>query len=211
MRHAYALLFVTCLVSSSFATVDIDNDVVWLDFSAWDHAAASGGGQVLMDVFGDVDLTATVTGDFTLPTLRFGGGVGLVSQNAVVGSQTFDFTLSEPLRLVVRYTSTDDYEKFDLVTGDILDHTHTLGGPPMLTNIPGGQRVMGSAHFMDSMGASRGYFELGSTTTLAITHNALVIDKYEAFQIGAIVPEPATASLLISGLMLLAGNLRRRR
>ena len=200
MRTASAALLTLLLVSSSLA-FDIDTDVVWFDFSAWDHELAAGGGQVLMDVWGDVDLTATVSGDLTLPSVIYAGGVGLVSQNALVGAQTFDFELSEATPLIVRYKSTDEFEQFDLVASDILNHTHTLGALPVVSDIPGGKRVTGSSHYMDDLGAARGYFKLGAVTELSITHSALLPLKYEEFQLGVVVPEPGSVGLALLGLV----------
>ena len=200
MRTAFAALLTLVLVSSSPA-FDIETDVEWFDFSAWDHDQAAGGGQVLTDVWGDVDLTAEVSGELTLPSVIYAGGAGLVSQNALVGSQTFDFELSAATPLIVRYMSTDEFEEFDLVASDILNHTHTLGALPVVSDIPGGKRVTGSAHFMDDFGAARGYFELGAVTELSITHSSLLPLKYEEFQIGVLVPEPGSVGLALLGLV----------
>ncbi|MCA9264380.1 MAG: hypothetical protein KDA60_11050 [Planctomycetales bacterium] len=215
-RVFFALCASLLVFVSSASALDLTKDVKWIKFTGWDHSLVSTVGQTLNDVYEDVDVTATVNGDFTLPTTTIAGGKGLASQNRVVGSQTFDFTFSKPLALVVRYQSTDDQEMFDVLAPDILTHTHTLGADPSIVTIPGGVQVMGNGRTMAADGAARGYFELGETNHLAITHHALVPNKYEGFRIGVIlnpapVPEPTSAYLGLLGAVVLWGKMRRFR
>jgi hypothetical protein len=212
MRILACAIFVFAFSSTTHA-LNISQDVVWFDLSAWDHALASGPGQTLNNVFGDVDLFATVHGDFTLPTLVKLGGTGLASQNRVIGSQTFDFTLSEPLPLVVRYTSVDDQEMFDVQASSILGHFHKRGAVPIVSDIAGGKRVIGTSHFMTADGASIGYFELGIVDELSVTHHAARPSKFEVFQIGAIiaVPEPSGGPLALVAILWFLDLVRRTR
>lgn len=194
--------------------IDLDTDVDWIDFSGWDHNIVATTGQAFEDIHKEIDVVVFASGDFSLPSIEFGDGAGFVSQNATIGSQRFHFAMSEPVRLVVRFTSTDDYENLDVFALEIGPLEHETGAVPTVVEGDLQRRITGSGNTIGPDGAAGGYFELGSTERFSLVHESLTAFKYEAIEIGIVrapVPEPAGNWLAVFALPMFVLQARRQR
>lgn len=208
MRTAlFGFVASVCLLSNAFA-LNFPSDVDFFAFPGWNHALITGAGQTFNDVFGTVDVTVTAFGSFSLPSKVNGSPQEVIVDGMLTpGSDTFVFTLSAPLPIVVAYQTVDSQEKLIIGSTGTMTNTQLLGSPSMLTTAPGILQIMGTGLGVSPTGASRGYVEVSSVSSFTVTHEGLKNNKFEAFRIGTVVPEPTGLALLF-GLLPLA--LRRR-
>ncbi len=209
MRTALLSLVVSvCLLSNALA-LNLSTDVDFFSFTGWNHGTVTGAGQVFNDVAGTADLTVTAAGTFTLPSKVKGAtDQVIVSGHTTPGSNTFTFNLSEALPIVIVYQTVDSQEKFTVMSSGTMSRTHIFGGMPMVTLGPGSLQLMGVGTGVGPAGSSRGYILTSDITSFQITHEGTKNNKFEAFRIGTVVPEPS--SLLLGCLGFLPMLLRRR-
>ncbi len=213
MRY-FAILALFCLgFSGTSSAFNIGSDAAFFDLSAWDHAQIKNGQQTFENVYEDVDVTISVTGDFSLPTGVLGSG-WVHSSNVIVGAQQFTFTFSEPVPLVVQHDTTDPSEEFRVMNVKIDDYEQLKGAPVVTTNLPNGISVSGSAFRLTDNGAANGYALIQPSTTLVVEHVALSERKFERFKVGVntifSVPEPGGCAILLGFGLFLMGFLRSR-
>jgi len=204
------VLLICTLVTPGFCT-DIDTEFSWIDFSGYDHFVAATDGLTYEDAFEDIDLTVSVTGDFSLPTALLGGNEGLISQNVDPSFQQFDFSLSRPARVVVRYLTTDEFENLDILALNVGPNNPERGALPVVTSIPGGIRITGTASTLAANGASGGFVEIPATDTFTVRHESLGVFKYESFQIGLATPVPEPSGSWLAAFAFPAFMLSVRR
>ncbi len=206
----FSLGVAVCLVANSFA-LNFPSDVDFFAFPGWNHALITGGGQTFNDVFGTVDVTVTAVGSFTIDSkVKGSGNEVIVSGQATPGSNTFTFSLSQPLPIIINYQTVDLQEKLVVTSTGAMSNTHLYGGNPMVTSLPGSLQIMGTGFGVGATGSSRGYVEVASVSSFTVTHTGTRNNKFEAFRIGTpTVPEPTGLALGLLGL-LLPLSLRRR-
>lgn len=186
-------------------------DIDWFDFTGWNHALIAGSGQTFNDVIGTVDLTVTASGSFTIDSKAKGlNNEVIVSGHATPGTNTFNFTLSEPLPIVINYQTVDLMEMLTINSPGIMTNTSIYGGMPLVVLNPGSLQLRGTGLGVGPAGASRGLVEISPVSSFTVTHVGLSNDKYEAFRIGTPVPEPTGLAWGVLGL-LAATRLRSAR
>lgn len=213
MKKIYMLVCTSLLLFStaSASALDLADDVQFLNLSLWNHHSIKTG-QLFEDVYEDVDLTISGHGDFEIPSY-VAGGTTLISSNQVIGQQTFEFAFSQPVPLVVRHMTTDDFEIIGVQADTTMEYTHLNGSKPLLRAISNGMEVQGTGRTISPDGAADGYFVLGHVEHLTLTHTSLARFKFEAFRIGVVtptVPEPAGARWLLAGALAGLFLIRRR-
>lgn len=206
------VLFVhTCSFSGTASAFNIDTDAAFFDLSAWDHAQIKNGQQTFENVYEDVDVTITVTGDFTLPTGVLPSG-WIHSSNVIAGAQQFTFSFSEPVPLVIQHDTTDPAEEFRVLEVKVDDYEQQKGAPVSSINLPNGISISGTGFRLSDQGAARGYLLVQPTTSLTVEHVALTEKKFERFKVGAnmifSVPEPHSMCFLLSAFVFAVGKLR---
>ena len=95
-------------------------------------------------------------------------------------------------------------------------YNHGGGAIPTQLGIDNGLMLQGTSVGLGSDGAAFGNIDLGTTSSLTLTYSALPSNftKFGAFSLGkvvAAVPEPASAGLMLIGLMSLLGLARKPR
>jgi hypothetical protein len=194
------------LASPSFALL---SDVVYFDFSGWDNSlVTSPGGQTFNNIFGDVDVTVEASGALSVPTKFTAQSIksGLLEP----GTNTFQFTFSEPLRLVVRTYTVDSQERAGIFTTSSESYFHNAGANPTVTSFMSGIRLVGNGTGISPTGAADGETLTGVTSLLTVTHQGFRTNKYEQISVGTLVPEPNSVSLFGIGLLGLVMRFRKR-
>lgn len=192
------------------ATATASDDSSWLDLSDYDHSIASGGGQMFVDVLGDIDMMIT-TQPNTLSTWG-SNNIDLMTGDVLDETTCFVVIFSEPVTALVDLQSLDASEVVSLVSLGDLEYTHDLGAVPTVLDSTASSIVLtGNGYaFDDETGAARGLFTLGSTTGFTWCHTSLDELGYEGFSISiAAVPEPT--SLGLWAWMATAGLIRLRK
>lgn len=202
-----SLMFLLFGVSNTFA------QITWLNFSEWDHATVSGGGQLWTDIFEDADVTVTATADNGFAMDTAASVAGIFSPNPEPGKNTFGFTFSKPLSLVVEIQTTDGQEEFRVTGAPGKAYTHLNGAAPLLATDGSSLVIQGTAYGVTPTGASRGLIYLANPTNLlTLSHEGKFVNKFERFRVGVLtspIPEPAGLGLVMMSLVGLIG-LRRR-
>jgi hypothetical protein len=202
-----SLMFLALGVSNSFA------QITWLNFSEWDHGMVSGGGQSWTDIFEDADVTVTATADNGFSMNTSASVAGIFSPNPEPGKNTFGFTFSKPLPLVVEIQTTDGQEEFRVTGAPGKDYTHLTGAAPLLSTDGSSLVIEGTAYGVNPTGASRGFIYLTSPTSLlTLSHEGKFVNKFERFRVGVLtspIPEPTGLGVAMASLIGLLG-LRRR-
>ena len=216
MRSNKALaigLFSVCLslvaAAPSFALLP---DTLYFDFTGWDHdLVTSESGQTFMNVIGDIDVTvmATNANGFTWDTRA--SGMDIESGNVTPGTNTFKFTFTESLRLVVQQKTTDSQEVFGVFGIGDEAYVHDFGAPPTVSDFNSGIHIAGNGVGISPTGASRGETIVGPTNLLTVTHQGLFNNKFETFMVGTIIPEPSSCSLIGIGFFGMLMSFRKRR
>lgn len=209
LRHIIFASIALVLVSASNSFAQI----TWLNFSGWDHSTVAGAGQVWADIFEDADVTVGVSADNGFASNTSASVGGIYSPNPEPGINTFNFTFSKNLPLVVEIQTTDFQEEFRVTSSTSKTYSHVFGANPNLATDGSSMVVIGTSSGVNPTGASRGLIFLNSpTSSLILSHEGTVANKYERFRVGVLtspIPEPGTAGMaLTAGLALL--GLRRR-
>lgn len=207
MRYSLCTLSLLTILSLAAVTPASATSPVWLDLSAWDHATVTGSGQLFPNVVGTTDLTVTGSaGNSRISAIDSDGAVVSGGDNS---SQTFTFTFSNPLPLVLTLDSLDAWEDLVVTTNGAtpIVYTHESGAVPVQS---GNIALTGSGVGQDPLvGASEGLMDLGTASQFSWQYTARFNDKWERFQVGTTVPEPSCLALAsMMGLMLL--RIRRR-
>ncbi len=152
-----------------------------------------------------------------MPTTHDGGGwVNTGGHPNGPGSHSLRFTFSEPLDLVVKSNTVDPEEELIVFGSGDKFYEQTFGAAATVT-VPfgannNGLRVVGGGFGLGPQdGAAYGETVSEETSSIVVTHRALVGNKYERIMVGAItVPEPGTMALLLTGLLALVAPLRKK-
>lgn len=185
------------------------SDTVYFDFSGWDNSlVTSPGGQTFNNIFGDVDVTVEADGDLSVPTKFTANSIksGLLEP----GMNTFRFTFSEPLRLVVRTYTVDSQERAGISTIGSEAYFHDFGANPTITNSLAGILITGNGTGISPTGAADGETLTSVASLLTVTHEGFRHNKYEQISVGVFVPEPSSVSLFGIGLLGLVMRFRKR-
>jgi hypothetical protein len=201
---------ITIAVAVAMLTVCISaraDTVTWFEFSGWDDALVKGGGQTFLDVFDDVDVTVTGTPGHSRTS--WVDGDGAIRTGGDSDTHSFTFAFSAALPVVVSVDSLDLREIISVANtgGGAAMYDHHFGSAPIES---GDLTLEGTGVGQDpALGAAKGRFDLGATTGFTWEYTALMDNKYERFQVGTLVPEPASCSL-IALVGLAALGIRRR-
>ena len=203
-----------CLLNSASAFHTSESD--YLDFSDWDHSMITNGGQTFEDICGDIDVTVTASGDFTAPseyqTTIAGGLTSLQTALEPGGNQTFTFSFSEPVPLVLDIDLLDTFETLEVTSDGSTTYIHDSGSFPTLTQSGGTLTLSGTAVGAGPDGAAIGHIRLGNATEITLDYAAFGnFTKFGAFALGKAVPEPGSMGLLMLGIGSILGATRRRR
>lgn len=204
MRY-FAFLILLTITGTTAHAFNIATDAHFFDLSAWDHAQIKNGQQTFENVYEDVDVTISVTGDFSLPTGVLPSG-WVHSSNVIVGAQQFTFTFSEPIPLVIQHDTTDPSEEFRVLDVEVDDYEQQRGAPVELTTLSNGISLTGTAFRLVEDGAARGYLLTQPVKRMVVEHVSFSANKFERFKVGAntvFVPEPRTLGLLWIGCLCL--------
>lgn len=208
MRTVTCFLLTCCFTSTTLA-LNINTDVTWFTFPGWDNTLVTGAGQTFDNVFGTVDTDVFVAGSLTLPTKIKGVTQNVViSAHATPGSNTFHFTLSAPLRLVINYQTVDTQELFIVESSGSMTNVQLNGAPAVVTFGPDTVQIQGSANGISPTGAARGYVRTSPVSSFNVTHVGLRNNKFESFRVGVPIPEPSGMGLI--GLAILPFAIARR-
>ncbi len=189
-----AILTLQSIVLLSAPT--LADTIQWLDFTGWDHAQVTGGGQTFTHIWGPIDVTVTGTPGNSLVS-SYDGDIRTGGNN---DSHSFMFNFSAPLDLVLDVKSIDRYEVLTTSSGNPITYTHTLGALPTES---GNLTITGNGVGLSATGALRGQKGLGITSSVNWSYTALRTNKYERFRLGTVVvPEPGSLSLLAAALLL---------
>lgn len=177
----------------------------YLDFTGWNHAQITNGGQTFTDICGDLDVTVTGSG---VNEVFSTSDVDLnIRSGANTGSASFTFTFSEPVDVTYELMSLDPNESISFSASSTPVYTHVEGLAPTES---GNLTLVGNAFGLAPDGAARGFVDMANVSSFTWDYSSLVINKFEWFRIDkTIVPEPnAFVMIALGGLALL---LRRRR
>lgn len=170
----------------------------WIDFTGWDHAQVTGGGQTFTDVCGDVDLLVTGAGSYPtsfngLEDVFIGGDTDLLS---------LTFTFSAPVNAMMDIHTLDPDEILTITGGNPAVYSHVFGALPTQS---GNLTLTGNAYGISANGASHGEISLGQLTSFTFTYEALKDNKFDRFSVGCMeaVPEPSAICLALIGAISL--------
>lgn len=176
-------------------------DAEWMDFTGWDEAQITGGGQTFNDVCGTVDVTVTGTGN-SFSTF-FNGDDVFIGGNT--DALSFTFTFSSPVNAMMDIHTLDPDEILT-ISGGSPSYNHVFGGMPTQS----GSLVMsGTAYGISPTGATHGEVDLGTVSAFTVSYEALKDNKFDRFSVGCseVVPEPnAFVLVLLGGLAMLLGR-----
>lgn len=176
----------------------------YLDFTGWDHAQITNGGQLFEDICGDLDVTVTGTG--TNEIFSTVDADLNIRSGADTGSASFTFTFSVPVNLTYELQSLDPNETISFITSSTPVYSHVTGALPTQS---GALTMTGNAFGLGPAGASRGFIDMANITSFTWDYNSIVDNKFEWFRLEkTIVPEPGAFGLLLMGGLAL---LRRRK
>lgn len=211
---ALLTVVVVVLVSASSALAVIsENDIEYLDFTGWDHALISGGGQSFPGLdagtLGLVDVFVEQIGIAGIPSSAFNENISVA--RSAPGSNSYRFTFSTPLPLIITHRTTDPSESFELNTVGSGAYMQTAGAPVTISG-PDGIKITGGAFGLDPVtGAAAGQLtDLDGSSIATVTYSTTAVDKFDTLRVGVLVPEPSTTALASIGLLGMVMSLRRR-
>ena len=210
MVRTYTLAIVAALwLALPAKALDLATEVDWFGFTGWDDAAIAGVGQTVDNVRGDVDLLVQSTRLASPFPSRVKGPnnqfISDINSGNSISPNTFTFTLSESLPIVVQYTSVDLFETLGVtlpITAGPMANTQLAGSPFVLTSVePFQLNIQGSGVTLGTNGAARGYVEIPPVPTFTISHNSTARSaKFEAFRIGTLRSGDSARSALSSAV-----------
>lgn len=203
-----------CSLNSASAFHTSESD--YLDFSDWDHSMIIAGGQTFEDICGDIDVTVTASGDFTSPseyqTTIVGGLTALQTALEPGGNQSYTFSFSEAVPLVLDIDLLDSFETLQITSDGSTTYVHDSGSFPTLTQSGSTLTLTGTSFGTGPGGAAIGNIRLGNATEITLDYEAFGnFTKFGAFALGKAVPEPGSMGLLMLGIGSILGATRRRR
>jgi hypothetical protein len=201
--------FVLALLVLLTTTASSQASLVWLDLSGWDHSQITSGGQTFTDIYNDVDLTVTASGNHPVPSTF--GTTWVLTGNSLDANQ-FVFSFSQSLPLVVEFRTLDPQEELSVAMAGSKSYSHISGALP---TISGDMLLTGNAFGMSSTGASHGQIFSTGTSNLSLGYEALANNKFEQIRLGVqtgpVVPEPATGVVFgLSTIGFILAQMRRK-
>jgi hypothetical protein len=202
--------YVTAALSVLMFTLSASADIVsWMDFSSWDHAMVTGGGQTFENICDGVDVVVTGTPDHSRTS--FVDADGAIRTGGDNNNHSFSFTFTAAVPVVVSVDSLDKWETINIINtgGGAVSYTHDRGSAPTES---GDLTLVGTGVGQDPvLGAATGTLDLGLTSSFTWDYTANFNNKFERFKVGKlVVPEPASMSLACLVGVALIGARRRR-
>lgn len=181
-------------------TLAADPLPAWFDFTGWDHATVVSSGQYFSDV-GD-GLGVLVTASPNHSVLSASDGVN-ISTGVNTHDVSFTFVFDEPRNLVIDVQSLDRFETLTITSEALASYTHREGALPTLA---GNLTLSGNGVAFGPDGAARGLITLPASAQFTWTYGADRDLKFERFRVGQVVPEPASLTLVLLGVLALGAR-----